>query len=120
MLVHKEAKEEIRGTKYVMKYIITQETEEIGHTPEYGIRCELFNDEEAVSAEEVKKITTDLTVLRQIFRKIVKNQVFPIHLRDVVEDLLVEEYEVRKNIDFEIPEHQRTVEGFPGLNEAVS
>jgi len=99
MLVHKEAKEEIRGTKYVMKYIITQETEAPGQTPEYGIRCELFNDGEPVSEEEVKKITTEFTVLQRLFRKIVKNQVFPVHLRDVVENLLVEEYEVRKTVD---------------------
>lgn len=109
MLFFENAKTEIGGTEYSIEYAITKEAgeEESDGQAEYGIRCELFEREASVHAEEVKGITADTEMMKKLFRKIVKNQVFPVHLRDVIEDLLIEEHEVRESFIINSIEKER-------------
>ena len=60
---------------------------------EYGISCVLYNkDREVLSTAEVEHISSDLKTVLNYIRLITKNKVFPVHLLDVVSDLLDERY----------------------------
>jgi hypothetical protein len=62
---------------------------------EYGIRCKLFdNEHHLLSEENVKHITPNENVIKELVQKLVLNKVFPVHLLDVVSDELV------KDLDF--------------------
>lgn len=94
MLLRDSINTEVTGTGYMIEYTIIQDTgeEEPGELPEYGICCALFKENETVSSEEIKCITPDYKKVQDMIQKLVRNQVFPVHLRDVIEDLLIIEY----------------------------
>jgi len=50
----------------------------------YGISCRRSSDDEAV----VRDITSDLNTGEQLFDIIVRNAVYPVHIRDVVLDFI--------------------------------
>ncbi|WP_066713182.1 DUF6514 family protein [Clostridium sp. Marseille-P299] len=59
---------------------------------EYGIQCELLDrNKQIVSTAEVKHISSNCNYVLGFIQKITDNKVFPIHLVDVVSDLLEEE-----------------------------
>lgn len=59
---------------------------------EYGIQCELFDtNKQIISASEVKHISSNCDYVLGFIQKITTNKVFPIHLMDVVSDLLEDE-----------------------------
>ena len=62
---------EIMGIKYV----------------EYGVEIEK-KDHFRVEKSQIKDITTDQTRIDSIVKSLMKNNVTPIHLHDVIEDML--------------------------------
>ncbi len=87
------ANTEVANTEYTIMYTITQNADE-KDVPQYGIRCELLRGKTTVSLEEIREITPSYEKVYAMLKKLQKNQVFPAHLRDVVEDLLILEYGV--------------------------
>ena len=85
----------VDGTDYTIEYDMTQNGEEDDseNPAEYGIRCRLYEREVTVDSKEVKGVTSERWLATKIFQLLEKNQVFPIHLKDIIEDLLVLEYE---------------------------
>ena len=83
-----------REENYVLKYAKTNEAEE------YGIRCCLYNAEKLMDLKEVKRITTEEYRIEKFLQILEKNQVFPVHLNDVIEDLLIMEFEEKREIAF--------------------
>ncbi|MGN0506285.1 MAG: DUF6514 family protein [Lachnospiraceae bacterium] len=76
---------------YSIAYTITQDTCNYGDSTllEYGINCILFGKgRKRVSSEEVRCITPDFTKISEIVRILKKHKVFPIHLREIICDLL--------------------------------
>lgn len=98
MFLNNSISTKVDGTDYTIRYSITENEaeKEIGLPTEYGIRCTLFCKGSEVSREEVMHISPNSKRVYQMLLKLVRNQVFPVHLRDVLEDLLVLEYEYRK------------------------
>lgn len=97
MLLMERVSTKVEGTGYTLEYAITQkgegEEEKPGGPVEYGIRCSLYELEAAVASEEVKGITSEWDIIKKFFHILEKNQVFPAHLREIIEDLVVLEYE---------------------------
>lgn len=93
-----EASESISGTDYRVEYEILQSTKGGEGSPEteYGISCKLFKGQKLVDWSEVERITIQKNRAERFLHIIKINQVFPVHLRDVIEDLLVLEFEERK------------------------
>lgn len=87
----------VDGTGYTIEYVITQE-EKGGNEndAEYGICCKLYEAEDTVAVEEVKGITSERSLITKILFILEKNQVFPVHLREIIEDLLILEYDEKK------------------------
>lgn len=87
---------EVANMEYTIAYTITQNVggKNAEEVPQYGIRCELLSGETTVSSEEISEITPSYEKVCSILQKLEKNQVFPAHLRDVIEDLLMIEYTV--------------------------
>lgn len=83
----------VEGTGYRIEYEVMQEEKRRERLVEYGICCRLFEAEQPVLSEKVKGITTRQCLILKFVRILEKNQVFPAHLRDVIEDLLILEYE---------------------------
>ncbi len=85
---------------YVLKYSITEEDDETGEAAGYGIRCSLYVLEKLVDSNEVNGITTKKHRIEKFLQILKKNQVFPVHLKDVIEDLLIMEFEEKKELSF--------------------
>lgn len=98
MLLRESVRMQVSGTEYIIEYVITHngEEEEPGERDEYGIQCKLYESEVAIAQEEVKGITSEWERVKKIVGILEKNQVFPAHLRDVIEDLLVLEFEEKR------------------------
>lgn len=92
-----ETSEKVSGTDYRVEYEILQSTKKREESPEaeYGISCKLFKGKKTVDWEFVDGITTQKARVERFLHIIRRNQVFPAHLRDVVEDLLIMEFEER-------------------------
>ena len=59
---------------------------------EYGITCVLYGGEnEIVSSEEIKCITPNFSKVNELVAILKRNQVFPVHLKEVICDLLEQE-----------------------------
>ena len=59
---------------------------------EYGIECRLFdNNEQLLSDSTVAHISPDQRYVVRLLHTIALNKVFPIHLFDVVEDLMLDD-----------------------------
>jgi len=84
-------------TAYRTEYEILQSTKEreSNKEVEFGISCRLFKAEEQVDFAVVNDISTQRTRVERFLHILEKNQVFPVHLKDVVEDLLILEFEGR-------------------------
>ncbi len=81
----------VEGTGYKLEYEITQNFSlyEPLDIEEYGMRCMLYGEsEEMLDMEEIKCITPNFRKIRELFRLITGYQVFPVHLKEVVSDLL--------------------------------
>lgn len=93
---------EVEGTGYKIEYLITQngEEEEPGELTEYGISCKLFEAETAIALEEVQGISTEFDRVEKIFNTLLRNQVFPAHLKEIIEDLLVIEFDEERSYAF--------------------
>lgn len=104
MLLMHNANTKEGGAEYAVEYIITKKRREREHTEErenngvteYGIRCNLYESDKLVDSEEVNGITTEEYRIDKFLQILVKNQVFPVHLKDVIEDLLVMEFEEKR------------------------
>lgn len=84
----------VAGTGYRIEYEITRPAEKMQeHLAAYGICCRLFDTEGMVASEHVKEITSERGLVTKFVRILEKNQVFPVHVREVIEDLLILEYE---------------------------
>lgn len=60
---------------------------------EYGIHCVLYNkNKDIISTSEVKHISSDRAFVLGFIQKIVINKVFPVHLLDVISDMLGDLY----------------------------
>ena len=96
MLVNSSTSTVVDGTGYTLAYTVTesQGEEEPGGRKEYGIRCVLFTGEAAIAEEEVRHISPNYEMVCRIKEKLINNQVFPVHIRDIIEDLLIIEQEV--------------------------
>lgn len=69
-------------------YILEEEIEEKSNKyVEYGIEIEK-KDNSRTEKSQVMDITTDQTRIDYIVRSLMKNSVTPIHLHDVIEDML--------------------------------
>lgn len=98
MLLMHNANTKEGGVEYAVEYVITKERkerEDVGVT-EYGIRCDLYKSEKLVDSEEVNGITTEECRIEKFLQILEKNQVFPVHLKDVIEDLLIIEFEEKR------------------------
>ncbi len=84
----------VEETAYRIEYeVIQQEEQSKEHLVEYGICCRLFEAEKMISSEKVQRVTSKQCLITKIVQILAKNQVFPAHLREVIEDLLILEYE---------------------------
>lgn len=95
MLLVEGVSAKVEGTGYTIEYAITQkgEEEEPGKPREYGISCKLYELENTVDSEDVMGITSEWGTIKKMLYILEKNQVFPAHLREIIEDLLILEYE---------------------------
>lgn len=83
--------EEEYEISYNLTYSLNSEFEEY-ELWEYGIQCELRDsNKDIVSTAEVKNISNNYDYVMEFIQKITTHKVFPIHLMDVVSDLLEEE-----------------------------
>ena len=56
---------------------------------EYGIKCSLCNMQgERLMSENVSCISADLRKVRGIAQILVRNQVYPVHLREILDELV--------------------------------
>ena len=81
----------VAGTDYIVEYTILKKLS--NYTPgdffEYGIRCVLYGKEKkVVSMEEIHCITPDFLKILEIEEILRRNQVFPVHLKEIVSDLI--------------------------------
>lgn len=80
---------------YEIEYTIMQHTEmgENGKYTAYGIACRLYKKGYVVDSEVLQNITAKKQRIEKFYEILSRNKVFPVHLRDVVEDLLFLELE---------------------------
>lgn len=84
----------VEGTGYRLEYEITRQPEKTQeHPAAYGICCRLFESEQMIASEQVKEVTSESGLVTKFVHILEKNQVFPTHLREIIEDLLILEYE---------------------------
>ena len=83
--------EEEYEVSYNLTYSLNTEFEEY-ELWEYGIQCELRDcNKQIISTAEVKNISNNYDYVMGFIQKITTYKVFPIHLMDVISDLLEEE-----------------------------
>ena len=76
---------------YNLTYSVNSNFEEI-ELWEYGIQCELLDcNNTIISVANINHITNNYERILVLIQKLVNNNVFPIHLHDVITDLLDEE-----------------------------
>ncbi len=81
----------VEGTSYTVEYTITKNASgyELEELFEYGISCILYGEsQEIVSSEEIKCITPSVARVNEMVRTLKRNQVFPVHLKEIVCELL--------------------------------
>lgn len=81
----------VEGTDYTLEYTMTKNpsTYELKEICEYGIVCILTGQEGKMhDREEIRCITPDYVKAEKITQCLVKNQVFPVHLKEIVSELL--------------------------------
>ena len=86
-----DSTESCKAAGYSISYTITQDTCNYGDSTllEYGINCILFGkDRKRISSEEVRCITPDITKIDQLVQVLKRNKVFPVHMREIICDLL--------------------------------
>lgn len=76
-------------SSFELKYYILEEVVEIASKKyvEYGVEIEK-QDNRRIEKSQVKDITTDQTRIDIIVKSLMRNGVTPIHLHDVIEDML--------------------------------
>ncbi len=76
---------------YNLTYSVNSNFEEF-ELWEYGIQCELLDcNNTIISVANINHITNNYERILVLIQKLVNNNVFPIHLHDVITDLLDEE-----------------------------
>lgn len=76
---------------YNLTYSVNSNFEEF-ELWEYGIQCELLDcNNTIISVANINHITHNYERILVLIQKLVNNNVFPIHLHDVITDLLDEE-----------------------------
>ncbi|MBO5353835.1 MAG: hypothetical protein J6J42_10895 [Lachnospiraceae bacterium] len=81
----------VEGTSYTVEYTITKNASdyELEEICEYGISCSLYGEnQEIVSSEEIKCITPNFARINEMVHILKRNQVFPVHLKEIVCELL--------------------------------
>lgn len=81
----------VEETEYTLEYVMTKNsgTYEWEQNEEYGVICTLFGQEGQLrDREEIKRVTPDYGKMEEILKCLVKNQVFPVHVKEIVSDLL--------------------------------
>ncbi len=98
MLLRESVRTQVSGTDYAIEYAITRngEEEDPGEQEAYGIRCKLYESDVTIAQEEVTGITSEWDRVKKFVHILEKNLVFPAHLRDVLEDLLILEFEEKR------------------------
>lgn len=91
--------ETVKGTEYSIQYDMLKESSEVNEAlEEYGISCVLFKNGMELERRKSCGISPDYKKVYYMMEKIAANQVFPVHLRDVIEDLLIKEYSMENRI----------------------
>lgn len=87
--IGKETLEIREQSSFVLKYYILEEVVENKSSKyvEYGVEIEK-QDSSRIEKSQIKDITTDQTRIDYIVKSLMKNSVTPIHLHDVIEDML--------------------------------
>ena len=82
-------KETLEIPSIELKYYILEEVVELGSSKlvDYGIEIEK-QDSARIEKSQVKDITTDQTRIDNIVKSLMRNSVTPVHLHDVIEDML--------------------------------
>lgn len=91
MLRMHSTKTVVEGTGYTVEYTITKNASEyeLESISEYGISCILYGEsQEIVSSEEIKCVTPNFTKVNEMVQILKRNQVFPVHLKEIVCELL--------------------------------
>ena len=74
---------------FELKYYILEEEVELESSKHIGYGIEIEKqDNTRVEKSQIKDITTDQTKIYYIIKLLMKNSVTPIHLHDVIEDML--------------------------------
>lgn len=77
--------------KYELLYSLNPYFEEY-ELWEYGIRCELYNQNfELLNDSVVRNVSKDKAYVYSIIDLLIKHKVFPVHLNDVISDKLIED-----------------------------
>jgi len=100
MLLGDSTGEQEEVENYMVRYFVTQYRKEKSNITEYGIRCILYEAGRITDISEVNAITTEQSRIEEFLQIIKRNQVFPVHLKDVIEDLLISEFEEENKIIF--------------------
>ena len=81
--------------KYILKYELLYSVNpyfEEYELWEYGIRCELYNEnKELLNDSVVNHVSKDKAYVNSVINLLLKHKVFPVHLEDVVSDKLIED-----------------------------
>ena len=87
--IGKETLEIHEKSSFVLKYYILEEVveNESSKHVEYGVEIEK-QDSSRIEKSQIKDITTDQTRIDYIVKSLMRNSVTPIHLHDVIEDML--------------------------------
>lgn len=83
----------IVNEQHILYYSVSKHRNEVyeeAELYEYGIKCALCDLRgRLVDEEDVHCISSDFNLVRQITNILAKNQVYPVHLLEILDDLLV-------------------------------
>ena len=91
MLLMHSTKTAVNGTDYIVEYTILKKLSDYteGNIFEYGIRCTLYEGgERVISREEIQCITPEYPDICRMVEILERNQVFPVHLKEIVCELI--------------------------------
>lgn len=76
-------------SSFDLKYYILEEEVELESSKHIGYGIEIEKQESSrIEKSQIKDITTDQTRIDYIVKSLMKNSVTPIHLHDVIEEML--------------------------------
>jgi len=82
LMIHEKSSFELKY--YVLEEVVENESNQY---VEYGVEIEK-QDSSRIEKSQIKDITTDQTRIDIIVKSLIRNSVTPVHLHDVIEDML--------------------------------